>query len=104
MPLFDLKIPTYCLISQLSKCSAFLTRQQLIQIASESVSSFTYGSMLDWMKSLPFARMRGKEGKEARVCAIWELKRYIRPEWEMFGWMLLNKYGKVNVLNKCIIV
>ena len=22
----------------------------------------------------------------------------------MLGWMLLNKYGKTNILNKCIIV
>jgi hypothetical protein len=69
------------LINQLNKLSGFLTKSQVIQLVSESVTTFTYGRMMEWINSLPFVRMKAKNGKQSRVCAIWELKKYLKFNW-----------------------
>lgn len=68
---FTTKIPTYCLIKQLSNCTAYLTRSQIIQIVSNTLTNFTYSSLFEWLDKLPFTKLRGKGNREAKVVAVW---------------------------------
>ena len=68
---FTVQIPTYCVVKQLSSCTAYLTRPQIIQIVSNTVTNFTYSSLLEWLDKLPFTKLRNKGGREAKVVSVW---------------------------------
>lgn len=68
---FTSKIPTFCLVKLLSNCTTYLTRSQIIQIVSNTITNFTYSSLLEWLDKLPFTKLRSKGGREAKVVAVW---------------------------------
>lgn len=84
--------------------SSFITYSGLIEALSFNLARFTYGQMLDWMGSLPFRNVKDKKGVERRVCGLWELKRLLKVDLGVLGWMLLLKYGKTSILGKCLVI
>lgn len=48
--------------------------------------------------------MKDKRGVERKVCGLWELKKVVKLDLAMLGWLLLLKYGKMNILSRCLVV
>jgi hypothetical protein len=100
----EVRIPAFNLINHLSQCTSLISYNELIELLSYNLNDFTYGQMLDWMGSLPFRNMKDKRGVERKVCGLWELKRVLKIDGGMLGWLLLLKYGKTNILTRCLVI
>ena len=100
----ELKVPASTLIAQLAKSSSLMAHNQIIELLSFNTEPFSYRQLIDWMGSLPFGQMKAKNGKERRLCGVWELKKILKIDLVMLGWVLIDKYAKTNILSKCLIV
>ena len=100
----ELKIPAYTLIGQLAKSNSLMAHHQIIELLSFNTEHFSYRQLIDWVGSLPFGQVKTKSGKERRLCGVWELKKILKLDLTMLGWVLIDKYSKTNILSKCLVV
>ena len=100
----NVKIPAYVMIAHLSKTSSLITLQSFTELLSNTINQYSYGQLTAWIKNLSFCNMKNKDGSESRVLGVWQLKKVLKIDYTMLGWMLLIKHSKLSILSKCLVV